>query len=647
MESRNESKINEYPDVIPYASILKIIEQMEKNICKIDSGNGQGTGFFCKIPFPDLNNIIPVFITNNHVIDQNILNSKDKKISIYIKGEKDKKLIELDDRMKYTNKDYDITIIEIKEQDNLKNFLELDDIIINDIIHDNNLNIEYEKETLYVIQYPKGKLSVSYGILQNIFEDKRYEFQHKCCTDIGSSGSPILNLNNKIIGIHKQGCDKYNIGTFLNEPIKEFIRENYNKMLIKKFNKKYRIDIKDIQINELNLCSKNFGNEALIDLCKIKFNELKNLNLSKNSISDIKILEKAKLENLIKLDLSFNKISDINVLAKINFRELKILNLSNNDISDINVLDKIKIAKLETLDFTHNKISDINILEKVNMKELKKLDLYFNKITKFEVLKKLKFLKSEIIHLEKITTSDNNKNVIITNNEANMNMKNMNMMNLMNNFDMMNYNMNMMNNINMMKNNMNMMNRMNMTNKMYMMNMMNGMNTIDDIRAKSRLEKEFSLCSKDDELKHIGCTFQLENNNYFIWRVSMMGAKDSPYEGGIFTIRIKFPPDYPKHGPDFRFLNRIYHLHVYIDHDPIGRIANNYINEWMTCGSVMDKPIYGVKQALFDIFCSFYYQLPTDCCPLSMEYEYRDNYNEFSKKAKEWTRKYAIKKLFI
>ena len=127
----------------------------------------------------------------------------------------------------------------------------------------------------------------------------------------------------------------------------------------------------------------------------------------------------------------------------------------------------------------------------------------------------------------------------------------------------------------------------------------------------------------------------------------MMGAKKSPYEGGIFTIRITFPRNYPKYGPDFRFLNRIYHLHVYIDHDPIGRIANNYINEWMTCGSVMDKPIYGVKQALFDIFCSFYYQLPTDCCPLSMEYEYRDNYNEFSKKAKEWTRKYAIRELFI
>ena len=125
-----------------------------------------------------------------------------------------------------------------------------------------------------------------------------------------------------------------------------------------------------------------------------------------------------------------------------------------------------------------------------------------------------------------------------------------------------------------------------------------------------------------------------------------MGAKDSPYEGGIFTIRITFPRDYPKHGPNFRFLNLIYHLYVYIDRPIFGDIATNYLNEWKTCGRVMDKPIYGVKQALFDIFCSFYYQ--NDYCSSNdMYYEYRNNYNEFSKKAKEWTRKYAIKKLFI
>ena len=36
--------------------------------------------------------------------------------------------------MKYTNEEYDITIIEIKKEDNINNYLELDDILINDII---------------------------------------------------------------------------------------------------------------------------------------------------------------------------------------------------------------------------------------------------------------------------------------------------------------------------------------------------------------------------------------------------------------------------------------------------------------------------------------------------------------------------------
>ena len=45
-----EMKIIGYPDIISYNSTKKIIEQMEKNICKITIGKKLGTGFFCKIP---------------------------------------------------------------------------------------------------------------------------------------------------------------------------------------------------------------------------------------------------------------------------------------------------------------------------------------------------------------------------------------------------------------------------------------------------------------------------------------------------------------------------------------------------------------------------------------------------------------------
>ena len=70
MEGEKESILTGYPNIISYESSKRIIKQMEKNICKIKIGNEQGTGFFCKIPFPNKDNMLPVLITNNHVINE-------------------------------------------------------------------------------------------------------------------------------------------------------------------------------------------------------------------------------------------------------------------------------------------------------------------------------------------------------------------------------------------------------------------------------------------------------------------------------------------------------------------------------------------------------------------------------------------------
>ena len=49
-----------------------------------------------------------------------------------------------------------------------------------------------------------------------------------------------------------------------------------------------------------------------------------------------------------------------------NFKELKELNLSDNNISDIKVLKKVKFEKLEILDLSENKISkDNSIISKL------------------------------------------------------------------------------------------------------------------------------------------------------------------------------------------------------------------------------------------------------------------------------------------
>ena len=125
-------------------------------------------------------------------------------------------------RKKYTSKQYDVTIIEIKEEDKVSDnsFLNIDEQIYQD-----NPSAFFAKKTVYVIQYPNYlNASVSYGLIKRINEDS--DLEHLCITNKGSSGSPIINLeNNEVIGIHKKGSpDKfnYNIGTFLNNPIKDF-----------------------------------------------------------------------------------------------------------------------------------------------------------------------------------------------------------------------------------------------------------------------------------------------------------------------------------------------------------------------------------------------------------------------------------------
>ena len=83
----------------------------------------------------------------------------------------------------------------------------------------------------------------------------------------------------------------------------------------------------------------------------------------------------------------------------------------------------------------------------------------------------------------------------------------------------------------------NMMNNMNYN---YNMNYMN-----QNQQTLTRLTKEFQLCTQDNDLIQIGCNFGLDNNNIYTWRVTMVGPVNTPYEGGLFTLSIVFPNDYP------------------------------------------------------------------------------------------------------
>ena len=180
------------------------------------------------------------------------------------------------------------------------------------------------------------------------------------------------------------------------------------------------------------------------------------------------------------------------------------------------------------------------------------------------------------------------------------------------------------------------------------MMMLNKMNEVNHQITLLRLSKEFNLCLNDSELMQIGCTFGLVNpDDLFLWKVTMIGPKGTPYENGVFTLNIIFPPTYPEKGAQFRFVNKIYHLNVdWRDKDEKGNPGNGHIclkslKEWSSTGKVANQPGFSVKQALLEIFNLFNNQIIDSSYDNAMVEQYKNNKSQFNNIAKEWTKNYA------
>ena len=246
---------------IPIDILEIIIEQTKKCICKIEDNMKNGTGFFCLIPFPDKFHYLPVLISANHVLEKDDV-AKGKKIKFTINNDKIYKEINIDESRKiFTNENYDITIVEIKKNDNLdfNSFLEIDENI-----YKKDLVDFYRQNSIYLIYYPHGnKASYSNGKIKNINLDLN-GIEHLCSTKPGSSGCPMLNLNNnRVIGVHVSAhkFEDWNLGAFIKKPIEEFYEE-YNNKVKKENNEKKENKFDESEYNNPKINKKEiFSNE--------------------------------------------------------------------------------------------------------------------------------------------------------------------------------------------------------------------------------------------------------------------------------------------------------------------------------------------------------------------------------------------------
>ena len=153
--------------------------------------------------------------------------------------------------------------------------------------------------------------------------------------------------------------------------------------------------------------------------------------------------------------------------------------------------------------------------------------------------------------------------------------------------------------------------------------------------SKAKLTTMKYLKNEYDKLQHdpilsLGCTVGLVNNDIFHWKITLLGPVDTPYAGGLFILTADFPEKYPNVKPEVRFVNQIYHLNVSPSNH---HICISILNEW-----VPKTPMVDVISGIFSLF---YNQNPKSPYSGEMAREYETNRNEFNRKAREWTLKYA------
>ena len=143
----------------------------------------------------------------------------------------------------------------------------------------------------------------------------------------------------------------------------------------------------------------------------------------------------------------------------------------------------------------------------------------------------------------------------------------------------------------------------------------------------NRLRKEL------EELQNsppANCSAGVIGDDIYNWQATIMGPTGSPYEGGIFYLRIEFPADYPFKPPRVIFTTKIYHCNI----NMAGSICLDILKEQWSPALTISKVLLSICSMMDD-------QNPNDPLMLDAANLYINNRTKFNQIARNYTLEYA------
>lgn len=145
--------------------------------------------------------------------------------------------------------------------------------------------------------------------------------------------------------------------------------------------------------------------------------------------------------------------------------------------------------------------------------------------------------------------------------------------------------------------------------------------------AIKRLQKELLDMEKDAPSN---CSAGLMNDDLFSWKATLIGPSGTPYEGGVFYLKIFFPSDYPFKPPKITFETKIYHPNI----NSVGAICLDILKDNWSPALTISKVLLSICSLLTD-------PNPNDPLVADIANIYKTDRQQYDSNAREFTLKYA------